>query len=279
MAHYTITTYYLFPFILPPIGEKLHFWEGGIRVPAIFHWPGHIKPATTSDAVGSHLDFLPTLMSIVGGKVPDDRIIDGQDISSVLFNWYPERQPEPVVRKHLYKTTKQRKGSQGSQDSHDSPRLLAWYCQSTLMAVRYGCYKFHYVTQRTRTKEQYHAETGQCGEGGFPYEHFLGCGACGNKECNTHYDPPLMYNLCKDPSEAYPLNVSHPANQGAYEAFLLQLEEFLDNMELGPPLIDGYSSDVIPCCTPESFPDCTCNYKYEGPTPRPGTLYHELYNP
>jgi arylsulfatase A-like enzyme len=59
--------------------------EGSIRTCAIVRWPGHIKPGTTSYAMFSIMDFMPTLASIVGGKIPTDRPIDGLDQSGVLF--------------------------------------------------------------------------------------------------------------------------------------------------------------------------------------------------
>jgi arylsulfatase len=59
--------------------------EGSIRTAAIIRWPGHVKPDTTSYAMFSIMDFLPTLASIVGGKMPTDRPIDGVDQTDVLF--------------------------------------------------------------------------------------------------------------------------------------------------------------------------------------------------
>jgi arylsulfatase len=48
-------------------------------------WPGHIKPDATSYAMFSIVDFFPTLASIVGGKMPTDRPIDGVGQTDVLF--------------------------------------------------------------------------------------------------------------------------------------------------------------------------------------------------
>jgi len=59
--------------------------EGSIRTAAIIRWPGHVKPDVTSYAMFSEMDLLPTLASIVGGKMPTDRPIDGVDQSDVLF--------------------------------------------------------------------------------------------------------------------------------------------------------------------------------------------------
>lgn len=66
-------------------GELGEATEGAIRTCAIVHWPGHIAAGTTSYAMFSIMDFLPTLASIVGGKMPTDRPIDGVDQSDVLF--------------------------------------------------------------------------------------------------------------------------------------------------------------------------------------------------
>jgi len=66
-------------------GELGEATEGAIRTLAFIRWPGHVKPDTTSYAMFSIMDFFPTLASLVGGKMPTDRPIDGVDQSDVLF--------------------------------------------------------------------------------------------------------------------------------------------------------------------------------------------------
>ena len=66
-------------------GELGEVTEGSIRTCAIIRWPGHIKPDTTSYAMFSIMDFLPTFANIIGGKMPDDRPIDGGDQTDVLL--------------------------------------------------------------------------------------------------------------------------------------------------------------------------------------------------
>ena len=66
-------------------GELGEVSEGSIRTFAFIRWPGHVKPDTVSYAMFSIMDFFPTLASIVGGKMPTDRPIDGTDQSDVLF--------------------------------------------------------------------------------------------------------------------------------------------------------------------------------------------------
>jgi arylsulfatase len=66
-------------------GELGEVTEGSIRTAAIIRWPGHIKPNTTSYAMFSIMDFLPTFASIIGAKLPTDRPIDGVDQIDVLL--------------------------------------------------------------------------------------------------------------------------------------------------------------------------------------------------
>lgn len=69
----------------PIRGRKLSTWEGGIRVPAIAWGPGvGVRSGHESHAVVRAMDWYPTLASLAGIKVPDDRVIDGRDISPLL---------------------------------------------------------------------------------------------------------------------------------------------------------------------------------------------------
>jgi arylsulfatase A-like enzyme len=58
--------------------------EGAIRTVAIVRWPGRIRPRS-SNAMFSIMDFFPTFARLAGGKVPDDRPIDGVDQSDLLL--------------------------------------------------------------------------------------------------------------------------------------------------------------------------------------------------
>lgn len=56
----------------PLRGIKRDLYEGGIRIPFIARWPGHIKPSTTTDFATAFWDFLPTAADVAGiaDKVP-----------------------------------------------------------------------------------------------------------------------------------------------------------------------------------------------------------------
>jgi len=64
-------------------GAKGSTWEGGMRVPAIFWWPGTIKSGVTT-GIGSELDILQTFASLAGAQAPSDRVLDGYDLSQTL---------------------------------------------------------------------------------------------------------------------------------------------------------------------------------------------------
>ncbi|MGK0240121.1 MAG: arylsulfatase A [Candidatus Pelagisphaera sp.] len=69
----------------PIQGRKLSTYEGGLRVPAIAWGPGvGIRSGHESSAVVAAMDWYPTLASFAGIRVPEDRVIDGRDISPLL---------------------------------------------------------------------------------------------------------------------------------------------------------------------------------------------------
>jgi arylsulfatase A-like enzyme len=57
---------------------KGYLYEGGIRVPLIVKWPGHIKPGSISHVPVSGIDFFPTMMEIAG--LPLKEKVDGISI-------------------------------------------------------------------------------------------------------------------------------------------------------------------------------------------------------
>ena len=58
--------------------------EGAVRTFCIIRWPGHIAPNTSSYAMFSIMDFMPTFASILDVKLPSDRAIDGVNQLDVL---------------------------------------------------------------------------------------------------------------------------------------------------------------------------------------------------
>ena len=68
----------------PLRGGKGSLWEGGMRVPTIAWWPGQVPAGKTCDEISSIMDFYPTFAGLSGAELPDDRTIDGNDMSGFL---------------------------------------------------------------------------------------------------------------------------------------------------------------------------------------------------
>ncbi len=77
----------------PLRGGKAQIWEGGVRVCTIAWWPGRIPAGTSTEAITSMMDILPTLARLAGAAVPDDRRLDGVDIAPVLLGTAGARPP------------------------------------------------------------------------------------------------------------------------------------------------------------------------------------------
>ncbi len=85
---------------LPLRGGKGTTWEGGHRVCFVARWPGQIPAGTVSDELAVSVDILPTFAALAGGKVPNDRVIDGKDIRPLLLSDKPE--PTPHLAYYYY---------------------------------------------------------------------------------------------------------------------------------------------------------------------------------
>ena len=90
-------------------------FEGGVRVPGVFWWPGSIRPGVVRD-MGSAMDLFPTLLALAGGQTEDT--LDGVDLGPTLL------QGEPGKRE-----------------------VLQHYRAGELFALRKGPYKIHLITE------------------------------------------------------------------------------------------------------------------------------------
>merc|ERR1719287_327341 len=63
---------------------KTTTWEGGIREPAIVRWPGKVQAGTVNREMVATYDIFATVVKLAGAKLPEDRFIDGKDLSGVL---------------------------------------------------------------------------------------------------------------------------------------------------------------------------------------------------
>ncbi len=112
-------------------GTKATSWEGGFRVPCIMRWPGTIPAGIVSDGICTSMDFLPTIAKFTGEKIPDDRIIDGVDLSKYITG----------------------KGKTTGRDT------FIYYFKKNIEAVRNGDWKLHIKRKSDEVKELYNLRT------------------------------------------------------------------------------------------------------------------------
>ncbi|KAM9577381.1 arylsulfatase D-like [Trichechus inunguis] len=207
-------------------GKGMGGWEGGIRVPGIFRWPGVLPAGRVIDEPTSLMDVFPTVVQLGGGQVPQDRVIDGRSLL-------------PLLRGSV---------------QHSAHEFLFHYCGQHLHAVRWHerdsgrIWKVHYVTPR------FHPEgAGAC----------YGRGVCPCSGADvTHHSPPLLFDLSRDPSETRPLT---PDSQPLHGTVIARVGEAVEahRQTLSPVPLQFSVGNIIwkpwlqPCCG--TFPFCSCH--------------------
>lgn len=78
-------------------GSLFTGFEGALRVPFAIRWPGKIEAGRSSDEIVHAMDLFPSLATITGGSVPEDRVIDGIDVSDFLLGKSDESGREGFV--------------------------------------------------------------------------------------------------------------------------------------------------------------------------------------
>ncbi len=75
-------------------GLKGSVFEGGVRVPMIARWPGHIAEGTETSHVSAFWDVMPTLAALTGATVPEG--IDGESFDGILKGDEPFARSRPL---------------------------------------------------------------------------------------------------------------------------------------------------------------------------------------
>jgi arylsulfatase A len=96
---------------------KVSTWQGGYQVPAIARWPGQVPAGVTNPSFATTMDLFVTFARLGGSAIPTDRVIDGRDISPLLF-----------------------------ENTSDGNAELFYYFGDQLWAVRKGSWKLHLKT-------------------------------------------------------------------------------------------------------------------------------------
>jgi arylsulfatase A-like enzyme len=72
----------------PLFNRKWTVWEGGIRVPAIVKWPGHIRAGSVSHQVATTFDWSASIIAAAGAAIPSS--YEGIDVLPILEGRAPQ---------------------------------------------------------------------------------------------------------------------------------------------------------------------------------------------
>lgn len=166
-------------------GMKGQTWDGGLRVPGIFRWPGHLPAGSVVTAPCGTIDVYPTLLKLAGVPIPDDRVIDGEDLWPIL-NGAGSSPDRPLF------------GMQGDQ----------------LMTIRLGRFKLHvHPPQRQRWIDEGDAWIDPRAPDGVtllaPYEQARPSAFPGVQTGDAPA-PMMLFDLERDPSEQQNVAAKYP---------------------------------------------------------------------
>ena len=74
----------------PLFHRKASVWEGGIRVPALVRWPGHIPAGRVSHQVGMTMDLTASILAAAGIAPSADAKLDGMNLLPILEGRAPD---------------------------------------------------------------------------------------------------------------------------------------------------------------------------------------------
>lgn len=117
-------------------GTKVSLYEGGIRMPFIISWPGHIPEGETEDeSIISSVDLYPSLCAITGAKMPAGFNYSGENMKDALLGAKAQKRHTDLMwdfgRNHFF--------GRPPQAHHQSPHL----------AIMRGNYKLLINSDRT----------------------------------------------------------------------------------------------------------------------------------
>ncbi|XP_008579174.1 PREDICTED: steryl-sulfatase [Galeopterus variegatus] len=206
-------------------GGKANNWEGGIRVPGILRWPGVIPAGQEIDEPTSNMDLFPTVAKLAGSALPEDRT------KEVTMGLGPQDGFSDISSVHDF--------SVSVNLLRDKPRSLG--CTSIWKA-------FFFTPKFTPEGANGCFSTHVC----FCFGDFI-----------THHNPPLLFDISKDPRERNPLT---PTTESQFHAILQVMQEAADNHSKTLPEVPNQLSlenvlwkPWLQLCCPTSGLSCQCD--------------------
>ncbi|CAG2106577.1 unnamed protein product [Medioppia subpectinata] len=196
--------------------------EGGIRVPTAVMWPNKIPPQAVISVPTSQMDVFSTVHEILRIPEPNDRIIDGKSMLSLLLK------PKSTPSAHQF---------------------LFHYCGTYLHGVRYvesadNIWKLYF------SKPKYKPGQYKC--------QFM-CMCFGAHV--VHYNPPLLYNIASDPGENISIDINSDIKyQRIVDKISEEVKNHKQSVASVPSQFDFENTIwrpwLQPCC---QFPTCSCS--------------------
>ena len=210
-------------------------WDGGVHMPGFVYWKNKIKPRSISYQMVSTMDIFPTIINLAKGKIPNDRYIDGKDMTKLLLNDDDNEELHECL--YFFGGTT----NAGCDKYEQCPGL--W-------AIRCGSYKIHWVTRHTNwTYDEYGIITNTI-------------------KGPIIRDPPLLFNVDRDPAEQFPISVDTEIYKGMIQYMTKKRDEMeatIDYDSIVNQVQLGFKDEYVLCCDPFSqtlypeYPACTCN--------------------
>jgi arylsulfatase len=106
--------------------------EGGMRVPMIIRWPGHVPSGKVENGLMSGLDFFPTLVAAAGNPNIKDELLKGKQIGDTTYKVHLDgyNQLDLLTGK-------------GASNRHE----IFYFAEGTLGAVRLDDWKYRMIDQ------------------------------------------------------------------------------------------------------------------------------------
>jgi arylsulfatase len=110
-------------------GEKGTTWEGGVRVPFLAKWPGHIKPGSVSNGIQNHEDVFATLAAAAGLPNLKEELLTGKKMGELTYKVHLDGYNQLPLWT--------------GQTDKSARREIFYYDETDLMAVRVDGWKMH----------------------------------------------------------------------------------------------------------------------------------------
>jgi arylsulfatase A-like enzyme len=133
--------------------EKNTNWEGAFRVPCLVRWPGVIQPATITNELMSHNDWIPTLCAIAGEPEIVNKLKAGYTANGINYRVHLDGYDQSSFLRNVRGTAANNNGVKSARD-----RFFYADDDGLLVAMRKGDYKYVFSEQRSRGTMQVWAE-------------------------------------------------------------------------------------------------------------------------